>query len=201
MIMKNEKGKLVVLYGINNLGKTTQAKLLVQRMQQNGIRAKYVKYAHYELESSGPLINEYIRSGNPEELTAREFQILQVLNRTQYQNELINYLAQGMTIVAEDYIGTGIAWGVGAGISKNFLVRLNIHLIKEDIAFHFVGKRFTDSIEKGHSHETNSELTERVRIIHEELAKENKWIEVDNKGKNITQVSDFIWEHFTNYTK
>lgn len=199
--MKNEKGKLVVLYGINNLGKTTQAKLLVQRMQQNGIKAKYVKYALYDLEPSGPMINEYIRNKNPEGLSVRELQILQVLNRTQYQNELINNLEQGITIVAEDYIGTGIAWGVGAGVSKSFLTKLNSHLIKEDIAFHFVGKRFTDSIEQDHSHETNNELTERVRIVHAELAKENGWIDVDNNGKNIDQVSDFLWKHFIKSTR
>lgn len=199
--MKNEKGKLVVLYGINNLGKTTQAKLLVQRMQQNGIKAKYVKYALYDLEPSGPMINEYIRNKNPEGLSARELQILQVLNRTQYQNELINNLEQGITIVAEDYIGTGIAWGVGAGVSKSFLTKLNSHLIKEDIAFHFVGKRFTDSIEQGHFHETNNELTERVRIAHAELAKENGWIDVDNNGKSIDQVSDFLWKHFIKSTR
>jgi len=31
-----KKGKLIVLYGINNLGKTTQAELLVEKIKSNG---------------------------------------------------------------------------------------------------------------------------------------------------------------------
>jgi thymidylate kinase len=43
------KGKFIVLYGINNLGKTTQAKLLVEKFQKEGLKAEYMKYAVYSL--------------------------------------------------------------------------------------------------------------------------------------------------------
>ncbi len=33
-------GKLIVLYGTNNLGKTTQAKKLVERLNQEGKKKK-----------------------------------------------------------------------------------------------------------------------------------------------------------------
>lgn len=189
------KGKLIVLYGVNNLGKSTQAKLLVQQMKNYGIKSQYVKYAHYGLEPSGPILNDYLRSGNPHNLSPREFQIIQVLNRTQYEEHLIKMLYEGVNIVAEDYVGTGIAWGVGAGVDKNFLVNLNKHLLKEDIAFHFVGKRFVNAIEQGHAHETNDELTERVRVAHEELAKENGWIKID-ANQSIEKVLSNLWNIF-----
>ena len=41
------RGKFIVLYGINNLGKTTQAKFLVEKLQSQGLRAEYVKYPIY----------------------------------------------------------------------------------------------------------------------------------------------------------
>ena len=120
-------GKLIVLYGINNLGKTTQAEKLVQRLKDEGKNAHYLKYPLYDLEPTGPLINDYLRKGNPYDLTAREFQLLQVMNRTQYDAELRKRLADGQWIVAEDYVGTGIAWGIGGGVDRELLEHLNRH--------------------------------------------------------------------------
>ncbi len=169
------KGKLIALYGINNLGKSTQAKLIVQELNNQGIPAEYLKYALYELEPSGPIINNYLRSGNPWNLTSREFQIMQVLNRTQYQIVLQKKLESGITIIAEDYVGTGIAWGMGSDIDFSFLESLNSHLLKPDISFLFYGKRFSEGLEAGHKHETDDVLTQKVAEIHNELGKQYGW--------------------------
>jgi len=58
------------------------------------LHAEYLKYAIYDLAPSGPLLNEYLRKGNPHDLSPREFQLLQVLNRTQYQPLLQEKLEQ-----------------------------------------------------------------------------------------------------------
>ena len=121
-------GKLIVLYGINNIGKTTQAQLLVNRLQAAGYLASYLKYPLYELRPSGPLLNDYLRAGNPWKLSAREAQIIYALNRFQYQEELERELASGQWIVAEDYVGTGLAWGWGAGVDLDFLEAIKILL-------------------------------------------------------------------------
>src|SRR4030042_6742862 len=104
---KNQKGKFIVLYGANNLGKSTQAKLLVEKLIISfGKNAEYLKYAVYNLDPSGPLITEYLKQKNPRHFTPLEFQMLQVLNRTQNQPILSEKLNKGTWIVAEDYIGT-----------------------------------------------------------------------------------------------
>src|SRR3990167_10147152 len=82
-------GKFIVIYGINNLGKTTQAKLLVEKLNAAGRRAKYLKYPIYDLSPSGPRLNEYLRGGNPEKLDARTAQILYAKNREQYEPTLL----------------------------------------------------------------------------------------------------------------
>src|SRR3990167_455956 len=109
-----KRGKLIVFYGINNLGKTTQAKLLVDKIRARGNKAEYLKYHVYELEPSGPLINQYLRAGNPYKFSAREFQILAAVNKYHYQPILQARLEQGINIVAEDYWATSVAWGQGA---------------------------------------------------------------------------------------
>jgi thymidylate kinase len=190
------QGKLIVLYGVNNLGKSTQAKIMVDRLSEKSLSAAYLKYPIYDLEPSGSLINEYLRHGNPRKFSSREFQIMMVMNRTQYDSELRDRLAAGEWIVAEDYIGTGIAWGMGAGVDKIFLEKLNQHLIGEDVGLLFDGKRFMQAQEKNHQHETDDDLTEKVRQTHQELAKDYSWPIVEANG-TIEDVSAVVWRILT----
>jgi len=187
------KGKFIVLYGINNLGKTTQAKKLVERLKQEGRAAEYLKYGIYDLEPSGPILNDYLRKQNPLNLSAREFQIFQSLNRTQYEPELVKKLESGIMIVAEDYAGTGIAWGMGAGVDKAFLKKINSHLLREDLVILFDGQRFLDGVEDGHAHEKNDELTERVRQIHLDLGQEYGWQKID-ANQDMQIIHEQIWQ-------
>lgn len=191
--MNNYPGKLIVFYGINNLGKSTQAKLLVERLKADGYQAEYLKYAIYSLPPSGEILNDYLRNGNPFNLSAREAQIIQALNRTQHQEELIAKLKAGINIVAEDYKGTGIAWGLGAGVDEIFLKKINSHLIDEDLVFLFDGERFRQAIENHHKHENDEDLTNKVRWAHLKLREEYGWYKI-NANLAIEEIHEEIWK-------
>ena len=198
--MNISKGKLIVFYGTNNLGKSTQAKILVEKLNSLNFPTEYLKYPLYDLAPSGKLLNDYLRNNNPHQLTAREAQIIYTLNRTQYQNEIIKKLEDGVNIIAEDYTGTGIAWGVGAGIDQDFLEEINNHLIKEDLAILFDGERFKNSIENNHKHEKDEEFSKRVRQIHLELGKKFDWIKI-NANLTIEEISQQIFDIVKNIVK
>ena len=121
-----------------------------------GINAEYKKYGIYDLEPSGPELDDYLRLGNHDNLSPREFQLVHIINRTQFEPKLKSKLNEGTWIIAEDYVGTGTAWGVGAGVDQAFLERMNSHLLKEDLAFLFDGERFSSGIEKVHKHEQDN---------------------------------------------
>lgn len=188
------RGKLIVFYGVNNLGKSTQLNLLLQSLKEKNIASEYVKYPLYKLEPFGPMINRYLRKGNPDNLTPREAQLLYILNRTQYQPTLEEKLNAGTWIIAEDYIGTGIAWGVGAGVSKDFLLESNSHLLQPDHSFLLYGQRFTSGIELIHKHEQDNELVDNVAAVHAELADEFSWIRII-ANDTIEEVQKNIWSH------
>ena len=190
--MKGCGGKLIVLYGINNLGKSTQAKLLVERIKANGYQAEYLKYPIYDLAPSGIILNDYLRNGNPHNLSSREAQIIYAMNRTQYQAELIAKLKAGINVIAEDYKGTGIAWGLGAGVDEKFLKDINSHLIDEDIVFLFDGDRFRQAIENNHKHENNEDLITKVRWAHLKLREEYNWLKI-NANETIEQIHEELW--------
>ena len=191
------RGKLIVIYGINNLGKTTQARLLVEALRNKGVETRYLKYPLYDLEPSGSFINEYLRNGNPQGFSSREFQLLQIMNRTQYDAELRSRLENGEWIVAEDYVGTGIAWGMGAGVDRALLEQLNRHLREEDRGILFEGKRFLEAQESNHHHESNHDLTEKVREAHRALGVVYGWLRVD-ANEPIERVQTAVWKIVAN---
>lgn len=188
-----KKGKFIVLYGINNLGKTTQAKLLVKNLKKNKYKAEYLKYPIYNLEPSGPILNNFLRGGNKYKLSRRDAQFIYALNRTQYENKLLKKLEKGINIVAEDYTGTGLAWGIGSGVDEKFLNNVNAHLLREDLGILFEGKRFMHSIEKDHKHENDNKLMDKVKKAHLYLAKKNKWQTVD-ANLSVEEIEKIIWD-------
>jgi dUTP pyrophosphatase len=196
--MSRQQGKFIVIYGINNLGKTTQAKMLTQNLKEAGWPAEYLKYPIYDLKPSGPIINDYLRSGNPYNLSSREAQIFYTLNRIQFESELKKKLEAGINIIAEDYIGTGLAWGVSTGVEETFLRHINSQLLKEDLAFLFDGKRFRQAEEYNHQHETNEILINKVRKAHLKLAEEFGWIKI-NANQTREQIQSELWFYVNNF--
>ncbi|OGE79287.1 MAG: hypothetical protein A2751_04830 [Candidatus Doudnabacteria bacterium RIFCSPHIGHO2_01_FULL_46_14] len=185
-------GKLIVLYGVNNLGKTTQARLLVEKLNLIGRKAKYLKYPVYDLGHSGKRLNAYLRHGNPEKLSAEDAQKIYAENRAQYETTLKADLESGIDIVAEDYWGTGVAWGMGAGVDKDFLLVLNKQFMFEDLAILLVGERFRSATEKNHLHETDEEFMHKVDATHRTLAKQFGW-ETVNANQDKEKVAEDIW--------
>jgi len=192
------KGKLIVLYGINNLGKTTQAKLIVERLEKLGRKVQYLKYPIYDLEPTGPKINEMLRGGKKQNISEIEFQSIYAQNRQDYQPKLIETLNNGIDVVAEDYTGTGIAWGITKGADLVELEKINQNLLKEDLAIMLEGERFLSGKEDNHLHESNDDFMNLCRQSHEILAQRYGWKKVNAMG-NIEEVSNKIWQEIANF--
>lgn len=189
----DEKGRFIVLYGINNLGKTTQAELLVDNLKKQGHKAEYIKYPIYDMEPAGKLINDYLRNGNPYDFSPSGYQLLHYTDRISFEPVLKEKLDSGINIVAEDYFGTAVAWGMGAGVSEELLKYLYSFVCKEDLAILFDGERFSESIEKNHKHENDEELIGEVRKIHLDLAKEYGWDKI-NANLSIEEIQKTLFE-------
>ncbi len=189
----NNKGKLIVIYGSNNLGKSTQAKLLVENLQKNGLKSEYLKYPIYDCEPTGPQINEILRSGKPQEVTELELQKLYAQNRRDFQPQLEAKLNQEINIVAEDYIGTGLAWGITKGAPLGELEKQNHGLTKEDITLLLDGERFLDGKEANHLHESSEELMTKNRQVHLDLAKKYGW-QIINANQPMEKVHKGIYK-------
>lgn len=188
----NKEGKLITIMGINNVGKTTQQILIQERLKNEGYSVISLKYPLYELQPTGPRCNNFLRNGNPEKLTALEFQELCAQNRFDFQEELLNLLENNDFVIAEMYTGSGIAFGMGDNISYEKLKDMNIGLIIPDTSILLDGKRFLEAREEGHNFEKDDVKMDKIREHHLFLAEELKWSIVD-ANQSIELVSDKIF--------
>jgi len=195
MFLKNfrmSRGKFITIYGINNIGKSTQAQILTERLISAGHDAEFLKYPNYSMEPSGKFLDSVLRGADEQKISEDELQMWFVLNRYQFQPEIEKKLSEGKILVAEDYVGTGIAWGIAKGLDRKWLEAINENLIKEDLAIMLYGKRHIAAKEPSHIHEQNDALIEKCRLVHEDLAKRYGWKKVEVQEK-VTDTADMLW--------
>ena len=226
-------GKFIAVYGINNIGKSTQTSLLVQKLVRAGIPVEYVKYPIYNLDPTGKMLNEILRGKEKhsvqsiieffegtkvrrpnskrkpaiafrrqpiaskkeirQHVTEEELQMWYSLNRYQFDPQIRKKLAGGTTIVAEDYTGTGLAWGAAKGADTDWLVSVNKFLQKPDLEILIDGERFLAGKEKVHLHESSDRLIAKARTSFLKLAKKNSW-KIVNANREIDTVAEEIWK-------
>ncbi|MEK7673474.1 MAG: hypothetical protein AAB373_06345 [Patescibacteria group bacterium] len=187
------KGQFITLYGINNIGKSTHAKLLVERLEKEGYKSKYVKYPVYDLAPTGPFINEVLRGEDGQKIPEDELQMWFILNRYQFEPQIKKWIEEGYIIVAEDYTGTGIAWGVAKGLDEEWLLGANKYLLKEDFALMLEGERSLSAREETHVHEQNDDLVQKCIRVHERLAEKFGWTRVQVQAEK-AETAELIWD-------
>lgn len=227
------RGKFIALYGINNIGKSTQTSLLVQRVISQGIRVEYIKYPIYNLDPTGKMLNEILRGKEKhsiqsmidffegtrvrrptarahktnvifrrqtivqkdvrQRVTEEELQMWYSLNRYQYDPTVRKKLDSGINIIAEDYTGTGLAWGGAKGADLEWLQNVNKFLEKPDLEILMDGERFLAGKEKVHLHESSDRLINKARKKFLELAKKNNW-KIVRANQPIDRIHDTIWQ-------
>ncbi|MBU0667825.1 hypothetical protein KJ951_02805 [Patescibacteria group bacterium] len=187
------KGAFITLYGINNIGKSTHAKRLVERLNKEGYDAVYIKYPIYDLQPTGPQINEILRSDGEQQVSEKDLQMLFRENRRDFEPQLQEMLSMGKIVVAEDYTQTGIAWGTAKGLDEVWMEDLNRGLLEEDFSILLVGERSLNAVEPLHRHESNEDLIRHVDEILRQRAKDGHW-KVVHLQRHINDTAKLIWD-------
>jgi thymidylate kinase len=173
------EGLFIVIYGINNIGKSTQVELLLEVLNKAKLKVEHLKYPIYDLQPTGPKINEILRSGGKQSISEEELQELYTQNRRDFQPQLCKKIDGNVNIIAEDYVGTGLAWGLTKGADLEKLIKMNNGLVKPDIEILLDGERFLDGQENNHLHESNDKWLEQCRKNFLELAARFNWLVVN----------------------
>lgn len=195
------KGKFIAIYGTNGIGKTTQVEKLVEFLKSRGKKTARLKYPIYDLAPEGPFIFKYLRDlkfRQKNELSTHELQKKYADNRKRYEKELRRRLTSGEWIVAEDYIGTGIAWGLTWGGDLEYLEKINKNLLRPDLEILMHGERFLTAVEKDHRNEMEPERIKICKNFHLLLAQKYNW-KIVNANQSIKKVHGEFFNFLKKY--
>ncbi len=124
-ISTSSKGAFISFEGIDGCGKSTQVKLLLERLNNEGIDCMLVR------EPGGTDISESIRSillnNRNENMSSRAEALLMTASRAQLTKEsIIPAINAGKYVIADRFKDSTLAYqGAGRGIDIDYLVNLN----------------------------------------------------------------------------
>lgn len=193
MTKNKNRGKLIAFYGVNNLGRSTQAALLVKNLEEKGLTARQIKFPAYGLEPTGSLIMDYLTDEDKYDFNKREFQLLNFINLTQKQIEIEKILDKGEWIVCESYFATASAWGVGTGVNEDVMYHLYEANQREDLAIFFDGEMFERQPNEKSKLDKKIELVTEVQKIQKNMAQKYDW-DLIEANKPVKEVEKDIWE-------
>jgi thymidylate kinase len=192
MATERGRGLFIVVYGLSGVGKTKQLELLGEKLKQERIAFKEVEYPIYELGEAGPRLKRIVwrkERGLPEE----EMQQLFAQNRRDFEPTLKKWLVSGVTVLAEDYKGTSIVWGVTRGMQLERIEEINKEFPDPDVSILIDGPRRLDIRPgEGHIYQTDEDEWYRARKTYLDMADRYGWIRVGGDAPILT-VANRIW--------
>jgi len=137
-------GRLIVFEGIDCSGKSTQSKILADKLN--------CPVFHFPYQASKSI--EEIRSSNSD-LTNH---LLMAANRLEMQSKIKEYLSKG-DLILDRYTYSGIAYGMARGLSGDWCIKLESQLIQPDIVIYMDLDFYTASTRKGYGEGENEKIT------------------------------------------
>ena len=182
-------GKIIVLEGLDKSGKTTQAHLL-----QNYLNDRYPSQTElFSFPDYSTKIGEEIRSflDGKVQYNAETKHMLLSANRWEKKENILNALRSGKTIILNRYYQSNLVYGVSKGLKLDWLLSLDEGLPKADLVIvidiksdTMVNRSKNSTID---TFEKDRELIRKVKRTYRVLAKKFKWHVVDGE-KSIDDV-------------
>lgn len=201
-------GLFITFEGIDGCGKSTQVKMLKDRLESSGKTVLLLR------EPGGTPISEQIRDillnpKNNEMLSITEATLL-AASRTQLTRDIIiPELENDHIIISDRYFDSSLAYqGYGRGLSIQWLMDLNSEAIKGanpnltifvDIPVEVSRKRM-ESKNKDRMENEGNEFLEKVRSGYLEIATENqdRFVTVDGT-RTVDEIHSQIWDNIRKF--
>lgn len=103
-------GNLIVLDGADGAGKATQTKLLVERLQQDGVTVRTLDFPQYEQNIFGQLLRECLdgKRGDFLSIDPRIASTIYAADRFESKDTIESWLTAGDTVVLDRYVSSNM---------------------------------------------------------------------------------------------
>lgn len=110
--MNHRKGKLVVIDGTDGSGKGTQTELLLKYLDEQKIKNKYIDFPRYYTSFHGKMVGRLMAGefGSKDSASPYLSSLFYALDRLTARDEIIDWLEEGNTIVANRYTTSSLAF-------------------------------------------------------------------------------------------
>jgi dTMP kinase len=169
----------VVLEGIDGSGKTTIAKMLVERLRVMGYNAEYT----FEPTDSEivELIRGVYRAYRDAYIDALAFALDRLIH---LKRRVIPLLEEGYIVVSDRYMYSSIAYQTASGAPLEWVMEVNRWALKPDLAIYLdvdplTGLKRRQSMESRFPEFEKLEFIERVRRVYLELVSRGLLVKVD----------------------
>ena len=176
--MANKKGAFICIEGLDGCGKTTQAKLLTEKLRKS-------HRAVYTAEPSRGKIGTYIRNrclyGEKRLSTVVEALLFAADRIEHVETEVLPALNEGQLVISDRYVYSSLAYQGAAGLSLEWIEKVNEHALKPDLAV-FIDvnpKTVMHRLKPKRSVMENMETQQRVRDIYLKFVAKGELIRID----------------------
>lgn len=209
----SKRGAFIVIEGLDRSGKSTQASLLhnrLQDLQDAGATTPKVVLLKFPDRTTaiGKMIEAYLHSES--DLDDRAIHLLFSANRWELASTITTHLAQGTTVLADRYSFSGIAYSVRKGLSYEWCRAPEIGLPAPDLTLFLDVSPEVAATRGGYGQERyeKEEVQKGVRQVFDKIGRaiqeddegEGKWVVID-AGKTKEEVAEELWravESFAN---
>jgi dTMP kinase len=161
----SKKGAFICIEGLDGCGKTTQAKLLARKL---GKSHSAIYTAEPSLGEIGTFIRERCLYGE-KRLSPVAEALLFAADRVEHvENEVLPALNEGRLVISDRYIYSSLAYQGAAGLSLEWIKKVNEHALKPDLAV-FIDvdpKTAMQRLKPERSVMENMETQQRVRDVY-----------------------------------
>ena len=206
---------LIVLDGIDGAGKTTQQKLLIQRLKKEGYKVAELDFPGYDRTFFGAIVRRFLNGefGGINEVDPHLASILYALDRFEMKATLIKWMEQKKIIIANRYTTSNLihqgsklpynqravftSWLEKMEYDVLNITRPNLVLylsLPHALAYALITKRG----KKKDIHEKDREHLKSAARYGLELARKEKWRIIKcnrgNKIKRKKEIAEAIWK-------
>jgi len=175
-------GALVVLEGIDQAGKMTQAAALQTRLRDHGLQCEVRHYPDYET-AIGRLIRDFLSHGWPLDVRARC--MLFAANRWEQDAEMRRLCDENALVCVDRYTWSNVVYGLSQGLDEGWLRGLETGLLEPDVTV-LVDIPPEESRRRKAAgrddYERDHRLLEQARQNYLRFAGERGWAVIDGSG-------------------